>query len=175
MTNLRSPCTMDSTTSDVRTDCESRHAALNFELIRRKNNSMGKRVSVKNFDGDLARIPEIRNWVVEQLAKSDVSESQIIDIKVALTEALSNILRHAYENELVKPIGVKVQVDDERIEVTLRDFGKKFDVKEVPNPDLDSASEGGYGIYLMRTLLDGVQYIPMKVGTKTVMWKNRSD
>ncbi len=136
---------------------------------------MGKKVSAKNFDGDLTRIPEIRNWVVERLAKSGVSESQIIDIKVALTEALSNILRHAYENELVKPIGVKVQVDEKRIEVTLWDFGKKFDVRKVPSPDLENASEGGYGVYLMRTLLDGVQYIPMKVGTKTIMWKHRSD
>ncbi|NOZ62341.1 MAG: ATP-binding protein [Calditrichaeota bacterium] len=134
---------------------------------------MKKRKSVRNFDGDLTKIPVIRNWVVDELGKFKVADSEIIDIKVALTEALSNILRHAYEDELVKPIRVKLQVDDDKVEIVLRDFGKKFDANNVPSPDLEKASEGGYGIYLMRTLLDGVEYVPLEVGTKTVMWKDR--
>lgn len=134
---------------------------------------MEKKKSVRNFDGDLTKIPEIRNWVVDELVKFKVAEAEVIDIKVALTEALSNILRHAYEDEMVKPIQVKLVVNDDNVEIVLRDFGKKFDVAKIPNPDLNKASEGGYGVYLMRTLLDGVQYVPLKFGTKTILKKDR--
>ena len=134
---------------------------------------MSKKESVKNFDGDIYKVPEIRNWVVRELVKFKVDDAAIIDIKVALTEALSNIFRHAYENELVKPVRIKICISDDRIEIVLRDFGKKFDLNAVPNPDLEKPAEGGYGIYLMRSLLDGIECVPMKVGTKTIMWKNR--
>ncbi len=134
---------------------------------------MNKKSKRRKFDGELDKIPEIRNWVITELKKCQVSNSEINDFKVALTEALSNIFRHAYDSEMIKPVAVTVNVEAKQIEITLRDFGKRFDVRTIPGPDLEKASEGGYGVYLMRNLLDDVQYFSMKIGTKTVLRKGR--
>jgi len=126
----------------------------------------------KKFFGDIAQIPEMRKWVIELLEKSEVTEGIIEDIKIALSEALANIFHHAYKNETVKPVRIKLMVDNEKAIISLRDFGRKFDLSKYVPPDLNKASNGGYGVYMIRKLMDGIQYFPQEIGTELLMWKS---
>ena len=126
----------------------------------------------KKFFGDITQIPMMRKWVIELLEKSKVREGIIEDIKVALSEALANIFNHAYKDEVVKPVKITLMVDNEKAIITLRDFGRKFDLSKYIPPDLDKASNGGYGVYMIRKLMDGVQYFPQEIGTELLMWKS---
>ena len=110
----------------------------------------------KKFFGDMEKVPEMRNWVLDLLEQGNVGQSIIADIKIALSEALANIFHHAYKDEAVKPIKIKVMVDSEKAIISLRDFGRKFDISSYVPPDLTNASAGGYGIYMIRKLMDGV-------------------
>ncbi len=140
-----------------------------------RKTGMKKNEKSKNFDGDLTQVPVMRSWVVQQLKNFSVKENDINDIKIALSEALTNIFKHAYASETVKPVGIKVLVEKEIIFITLRDFGKKFELNKYEPPDLSKASTGGYGVYMIQQLMDGVQYIPQKVGTKLKMWKKAKE
>ncbi len=133
---------------------------------------MKKHEAHRNFDGDLSKVPEIRNWVIEQLIDSRIAESVIGDIKIALSEALTNIYRHSYSNEIVKPVRIKVFINEDKIQITLRDFGKRFDLSNYKSPDMSQLSSNGFGIYMIHKLMDGVQYIPKEVGTELIMWKH---
>ena len=129
----------------------------------------------KKFFVDLEQIPTMRKWVIDQLIKCNIADEILNDIKLALSEALTNIFKHAYKNEMVKPIRIKLMVDKEKAIISLRDFGKKFELSDYIPPDLKKASRSGYGIYLIRKLMDGVQYFPREVGTELLMWKSIAD
>ena len=129
----------------------------------------------KKFFGELDKIPEMRKWVIDLLEKGKVADSIIADIKVALSEALANIFRHAYKDEIVKPVRIKVMTDNEKAIISLRDFGRKFELSNYVPPDLNKATKGGYGVYMIRKLMDGVQYFPREIGTELLMWKSLSD
>jgi len=124
------------------------------------------------FFGEVAQIPDMRNWVSELLKKSEITDVIIEDIKLALNEALANIFHHAYNDEIVKPVRIKVMIDNEKAIISLRDFGRKFDLSKYVPPDLDGSSNGGRGVYLIRKLMDGVQYFPQEIGTELLMWKS---
>ena len=129
----------------------------------------------KKFFGDIDQIPEMREWVIALLEESEVADVTIEDIEVALSEALANIFNHAYKDEVVKPVRIKLMVDNEKTIISLRDFGRKFDLSKYVPPDLNKASTGGYGVYIIRKLMDGVQYFPQEIGTELLMWKSLTD
>ncbi len=129
----------------------------------------------KNFIGEMLTVPEMQNWVLDLLNKSHISQSIVSDINTALGEALSNILSHAYKSETLKPVKIKVIVDTEKAIISVRDFGRKFDIASYVPPEATKGSSAGRGIYLMRKLMDGVQYFPQEIGTELLMWKSLTD
>jgi len=129
----------------------------------------------KKFFGDLDQIPTMRKWVIDQLIKCNVTDEILNDIKIALSEALTNIFKYAYKDEIVKPIRIKLMVDKGKAIISLRDFGQKFELSNYVPPDLKKASKCGYGIYMIRKLMDGVQYFPKEIGTELLMWKSIAD
>jgi len=126
----------------------------------------------KNFFGDVDQIPKIRGWVVKQLIKFKITDESISDIKVAITEALTNIYRHSYNDEIAKPVRINIGINKQKLFIRLRHFGKKFDLKNYTTPDLSEPFENGYGIYMIKELMDSVQYITHHVGTELIMWKS---
>jgi len=50
----------------------------------------------------------------------------------------------------------------DRIEIQVEDRGPCFDPREVPTPKLPSTKPGGLGIHLVRSLMDEINYEPLK-------------
>jgi serine/threonine-protein kinase RsbW len=77
----------------------------------------------------------------------------VADLKLALTEACSNSVRHAYEEGREGVVEVRYALDAERIVVEVADSGAGFDpeVLERAQEDLD---EGGLGIAIIRAVTD---------------------
>jgi serine/threonine-protein kinase RsbW len=88
------------------------------------------------------------------------SEEAVADLKLALTEACSNSIRHAYPSQNNSPgsVHVSYQVSDDRVVLMVRDEGDGFseDVEEIqPLPDgTVIAGEGGMGISLIKAVVD---------------------
>ena len=86
----------------------------------------------------------------------------ICAVEMAVDEACSNIIEHAYEGMETGDIEITCDEDDQDITVILRDHGQPFDITTVPIPDISTSLEdrqvGGLGIFLMRTLMDNVRY-----------------
>ncbi len=79
------------------------------------------------------------------------------EILLAVDEALTNIIRHAYQGGAGK-MTISVAVADDRIEIVLEDQGKKFDPTRVPSPELPRHRPGGLGIHFIRTIMDQMIY-----------------
>ena len=93
------------------------------------------------------------------LLKGEFSSDAVADLKLALTEACSNSIRHAYADGEGQ-IRLGVEVGDRCLVLTVRDEGAGFDDSEeamttyVPGMDEASLSEGGMGFSIIRAVVD---------------------
>lgn len=79
-------------------------------------------------------------------------------IVLAVDEACSNIIRHAYGNDPDKPITVTIQDEPERFVVRLRDLGKKADRSSIAPRALEDVRPGGLGTHFMAVVFESVTY-----------------
>ena len=84
----------------------------------------------------------------------------IYSVQLALQEACANIVDHAYSGQTGGRIEVTFTIEPfpRRLTIDLHDTGQPFEPEAVPAPDLDEVQVHGYGLFLMRTLLDEATY-----------------
>jgi serine/threonine-protein kinase RsbW len=77
----------------------------------------------------------------------------VADLKLALTEACSNSVRHAYDEGREGVVEVRYELDDDRMSVEVTDDGAGFD-PEVLERAQEELDEGGLGIAIIRAVTD---------------------
>lgn len=89
-------------------------------------------------------------------------EQTIYNIQLAVHEGCMNILEHAYENQPDRMGRIQVELTLHgspcRLIIDLRDTGRAFDLAAVPPPNPDEPQVRGYGLFLMRQIMDEVHY-----------------
>lgn len=109
-------------------------------------------------------LDEIREFVGDIARNGGFGEKDIYNIQLATDEAASNIIEHAYEGIPDGVLDISCGMEADTIRITLIDYGFPFDPSTIPMPDLkadlSNRKIGGLGIYLMRKLMDDVQYEP---------------
>jgi serine/threonine-protein kinase RsbW len=135
-----------------------------------------------NFDFIEMKIPAKAEYVgVIRLTLSGIanrlgfSYEEIEDIKVAVSEAITNAVTHGYEKEKGE-ITIGFGVYEDRLEVMVADNGESFQLNEVKNKigpykkseSVENLREGGFGLFLIEALMDKVQ-INNSLGGVTVL------
>jgi len=105
---------------------------------------------------------EVRRFVEEHAIEAGLSQSTVNAIKIAVDEACTNIIKHAYAGDSSYEVEVELSITAGRLEVCLRDEGTPFDPSRYQEPDLTRLTEkrrpGGLGVHLMRRCMDQVEY-----------------
>lgn len=105
---------------------------------------------------------EVRNFVSEEALNFGFDEETVNKIVLAVDEACTNIIEHAYKYVPDKIIEIEVRLNSEKFEVKLTDYGISFDPEAIKTPDIKSYimkyRKGGLGMYLMKSLVDNVEY-----------------
>ncbi|MFZ5968729.1 MAG: ATP-binding protein [Bacillota bacterium] len=83
---------------------------------------------------------------------------EIEDIKVAVAEACTNAIRHGNCTNCVN-FDITFQMDEEKLTIDITDYGNGFCCNELKDPDLSSPKEGGLGIFIIKSLMDEVEFI----------------
>ncbi len=109
----------------------------------------------------------VRRTIAEFATFIDMPRSAIEEVEIAASEAVANIVRHAYANTQcpVPPVRVKCFRSDGSLTVEITDKGKGF-AAPPPGvvPEIDINREGGMGIVLMKLLMDRVNYVSRPSG-----------
>jgi serine/threonine-protein kinase RsbW len=85
----------------------------------------------------------------------DIGEDTLADLKLALTEAVSNSVRHAYGEQGDGHVDITYELRPDRLGIEVVDNGNGFDPDEAPPFEGDAElSEGGLGIAIIRTIAD---------------------
>lgn len=102
-------------------------------------------------------LPPFRKELRQILTQAGWEKKTTEGILLAVDEALTNIIRHAYQGKPGK-MTVCVTATGNKIEITMEDRGKKFDPTQVPPPELPRHKPGGLGIHFIKTIMDQMIY-----------------
>lgn len=98
------------------------------------------------------------------------------DLRLALEEAVVNVIDYAYPAEAEGEVTVRARSDGKKLELTVSDDGVPFDPTAAPVPDLSvSATDrpaGGLGIFLARSLTDALRYERREGKNRLTLEKN---
>lgn len=106
----------------------------------------------------------VRDGVREVVTLGRFPEKELNKLTLAVDEAVTNVMEHAYEYDLEGEMHIQVllEANSTLFVARIRDWGKPFDPTKVPPPDLTRhVSEGrkhGLGIFLIKQIMDEVSY-----------------
>lgn len=104
----------------------------------------------------------VRRFVEQHAQTAGLSKEAIERLKLAVDEACTNIIKHAYKNRPDRPIDVAILLESDRLIVRIRDQGEAFDPTHYRAPELHTLIQrrqgGGLGVRLIHQLMDEVTY-----------------
>ena len=104
---------------------------------------------------------------ISQVAKEmQFGKKEVKNIVLAIDEACANVIKYAYQGRYDKRIIITAKDKDDRLEVSIRDFGKKAKPGSLRHRPLKKVRPGGLGIFFIRKIMDEVHYdTSSKIGT----------
>lgn len=105
---------------------------------------------------------EVRTFIDAAARQFGFGDDEVANIVLAVDEACTNIIKHAYGGATTGEIRITIVRDGNTFEVRIRDHGNPFDPESIHPPNLkqhlSEYRRGGLGVYLMRRLMDRVEY-----------------
>ncbi len=124
----------------------------------------------------LNQLEPLRNFLREFCLhlSPPLDEERLDQLELAVNEAASNIIRHAYEGRHDKTIHVIADAYADRVCIQLRHHGHPFDPNEALPPTFDGTRDGGFGVYIITQCADRVRYLRDEDETNIIeLIKNR--
>ncbi len=122
---------------------------------------MDERISLvlKNNLAELERLGgEVSAWCSRQALSEEVD----YQVNLVLDEVVSNVIRHGYRDKNPHEIRVDLEFQDDELTIRVEDDGVRFSPLQVPPPDItkpiNERPVGGLGIYMVRQIMDSLDY-----------------
>ncbi len=130
------------------------------------------------FPARFDQLDSIRGFATQAARDAGMDDSDTYDIELAVDEACTNIIEHAYQGENRGDIECTCESDAACLKLVIRDHGKPFDPSSVGAPnlkdDIDDRAVGGLGVFLMKHMMDEVHFEPLgESGNILTMVKRR--
>lgn len=119
-------------------------------------------VRVLTVPAELQALASVRHFVGEAVRACGGSDEVAADLLIAVDEAVTNIVSHGYRADTGE-IEIEAGPAPGGLAIRIRDSAPRFDLDSVPSADLqisplDRADAGGFGVELIRRLVDEVRY-----------------
>ena len=127
------------------------------------------RLNMKSNPRNIGRVETFLKKVGKSIR---LDEIQFHKLMVSLTEAVNNAIIHGNKSDPVKSVRVMCEILPGWILIMVDDEGKGFKPDRVGNPlaKENVLRESGRGIFLMRTLMDKVEFDFGRSGTQVRLW-----
>lgn len=124
---------------------------------------------------DPRAIPTVTDGVMHMLKGKNWNDTKVMEVELALQEALANAIRHGCKGDSSRQVQCCVAIDDEgEVMMVIRDPGTGFDTGTVADPlaPENMLKPSGRGIFLINQLMDEVDF---KDGGREVQMKKHRD
>jgi serine/threonine-protein kinase RsbW len=133
--------------------------------------------ATQSFPGKYNSLERIGLFVRQIAEEAGLEGFDIFAVEMAVDEACSNIIEHAYEGEGKGEIRCTCAVQVDKLTIVLQDQGKSFDPSIVPKPNLsknlDEREAHGLGLYFIHQWMDEVYFTSTGLENTLTMVKNR--
>lgn len=112
-------------------------------------------------DAKIENIPVATDGIADFLTSTGVPAEIIPDIELAVDEWITNIIMHGYRKQ-AGTIAITCTITGKAVQIAIRDSAPAFNPLTVPAPDTSASLAdrvvGGMGIFLIRKVMDSVEY-----------------
>lgn len=116
-------------------------------------------------------LPELEEFIVEIAKKCNLNDEKLNGLALSFSEAASNSVVHGNKLDINKKVKITILVTDAKITITIKDEGKGFNLKAVPDPTKPEniLKDNGRGIHIMKSFLHDLHYNFTPSGTETIL------
>ncbi|MBQ7663206.1 MAG: SpoIIE family protein phosphatase [Prevotella sp.] len=111
---------------------------------------------------DIQEVPRLAAFVDEVCETVGFSAAVTMQMNLAIEEAVVNVMKYAYPSGKQGNVTIEATTNDTRLKFTIIDSGMPFDPTAKADADTTLSVEqrpiGGLGIYLVRQMMDSVNY-----------------
>ncbi len=100
----------------------------------------------------------IRRVIAACVQHLNLSAALLNDIKLATTEACTNVIKHAYKFDDSMSFDLEIRTSQEVLVVEVFYEDPEFVPENIPVPNLKEIKEGGLGVFIIRNIMDHVDY-----------------
>ncbi len=120
----------------------------------------------------------IKDFVQRVCDSAGCSPKETSNIKLAIDEACSNIIRHAYKDKEGGKITMEMGIGFADLMIKITDYGTPFDFRGIKDPDLnhyvDIGKKGGLGIWLIKKVMTDVRYKAFSDHNELILYRHLS-
>jgi anti-sigma regulatory factor (Ser/Thr protein kinase) len=118
----------------------------------------------REFNVRIDAIELIRHWMLGAFQIRGQPGPEIrSDVLVAVTEVFVNFVKHS-NLKVEDVIEIQLEFTEEALVIIFKESGEPFDITELEDPDLDALHESGYGLFIVKSLMDTFEYFPKNSG-----------
>lgn len=129
-------------------------------------------IKVPNQTRYLSLIGRIGEDIAKELGRySGDREMLSYHINLVLTEAMVNAIKYANADDPDKMVHIFINITDNDLLIRVFDNGQGFDINSVPPPDFEKLEDRGRGIFIIKSLMDSVNYSKVNGGNVLEMSK----
>ncbi len=132
----------------------------------------------RQFPSDLRQLAAVRLLVRDVCSRAwgpGAAQERVVQLELAVNEAVTNVIRHAYEGKEDESFEVAVTGSPGHVSVQVLHRGLPFDPTAVPPPSFDGSREGGFGLYIIRQAVDELEYFQDEAGRQGVRLVKRNE
>ena len=117
----------------------------------------------------------VRSFIEYHGRELELADKEIAHISLAVDEACTNIIKHAYNYSKNGKIKINIDKKKDKLSVKLTDKGSHFDPSIIPDPNIEESQKmkkgGGLGMFLMKKIMDEVEYSAKGKGNELILIK----
>jgi len=113
---------------------------------------------------DPAQLADVRRQVDDFVMSAGLTDDEAGAVVLSLDEALTNVIRHAYEGKRDRPIEILLRSDGDELCIEIRDYGIQVPTEKIHSRDLEDVRPGGLGVHIMHQCMDCVEFSPQEEG-----------
>ena len=124
---------------------------------------------------ELHRAREFVKAFCEALPNHPLADDGIASLALAVNEAASNVMKHAYDGREDQRIDVRAEAFQDHVTVRVRYQGAPFDPSLTPPPSFDGSRDSGFGVFMIAESVDAVRYYKDDLGRSCIRLEKRRE
>ena len=119
-------------------------------------------------------LEKVEAVTVKIAEEAGFDESTIDDISIAITELFNNAIHHGNQGDVNKKVHLTYTLSDNALNISIQDEGAGFEPERLRDPlaPENLLADNGRGIYLVKMLMDKVQFNITDKGSEIIITKN---